>query len=1303
MNRIGKSNGRLQTKVESLLARRQLKTFMKKTAFGMSCIAVFCVVYALVAPALTVEWPPKCGLTEHTHTDECYGTVIPVEMNCTLDASDADIIIHEHDEFCYDENGNLICELPEVKAHTHDETCYMLVPTVDLEEGSGRDDDVVTESGADISTDITDEKTDEITETVTDEITNGIMDGVQEVVTEKTDTDTNTDADMNTDVNGGQSATEANDAVSAPQNSQDVHDSHEAPAGTDGAGNQNSPAVSGESEHVGLMNGQLLIASLDGTIPTSETPVCGMEEVIPHTHTASCYDANGNLICGMPQVIVHQHTEACRKVGEPQRGLICGKVEHTHTDLCWLDKQPEYYCGLEEHNHSDECYDENGELICGKVQHAHTEICMLEPEAMAIDETYTYETETVTTELHIAGDAMVPGAAHIAEDAALEFTAVPSVDDEEYEAYVEELAEEGIVVDAQIFEYELTYGGYPLDLSECEVTADIKPTESLIEFSQSPDAIGAMSAMAIDLEDETEIAQDEESQADLGLMILAGDAESEPQEGIISEESAVTLKLKSNRVRVGIIETANPTFTVQYYAPMQRIKSGKGNLSGYSSLEIIDTDRGTLSGGGDGSGGNMPKNGTANPSVKNIYLDSKGNVLTEEVMTEIYSAKEFTYLRAPNLKYFNIVTKDTLDGAYELTDVWVLKEGRDPKSTDENDWDKYKYDTDLKFTNRIESKINDRYIFIDENSVLRLIYDAKISTYSNPVNFYDYDISYGRLYQNATAAKNLNTSGYMLPCQLSDAIKAYGTVYMKTERQGINSDGNYEGTGTKLAFGNANTGTGLGNNLWRNNGKNNALNTSNTTGHSGAGNYKGLTFDIASGLDANGHIQYGTGIIAPKLFNDGTATGKTAYDDKEYALKFNRVGDTYTLSAVLGNGGTELAKARNLETFGHPGSYSIWTNHFWPMDSAPSWGGNLTDWNHDPKFGGTATKGKIKSATNSGDFPASDDGKDHNSYFGMQFAVSFELTKEYIGPLEYYFFGDDDMWVFLNGKRVIDIGGVHSSVGEYVNLWDYIDKNELAALGEDETKTYTLTFFYTERGASGSTCWMNFTLPTVVGLDLEKQLEEMNDTENGALWIEKTVDGIVDPTAEFEFTIELFTKDADGNITYLPDNYGGETLTRDESGAIIKGDKENVIHSGDKIKLKDGGAMVLYNIPAVIVEGEGENRTKKPVYYRITEAQSAGYHTTYTVTEEVLKKGNPELPGIQPDGDTTAQDMTGVEISGRIDANVLDKVIYTNHAAYELPNTGAGGTWMYTIGGLLAIGIAASFMYRKKLLQKERA
>lgn len=50
--------------------------------------------------------------------------------------------------------------------------------------------------------------------------------------------------------------------------------------------------------------------------------------------------------------------------------------------------------------------------------------------------------------------------------------------------------------------------------------------------------------------------------------------------------------------------------------------------------------------------------------------------------------------------------------------------------------------------------------------------------------------------------------------------------------------------------------------------------------------------------------------------------------------------------------------------------------------------------------------------------------------------------------IEYLFYGDDDMWVFLkdskgNQNLVCDIGGVHSSVGEIVNLWDWINPEKL--------------------------------------------------------------------------------------------------------------------------------------------------------------------------------------------------------------------------------------------------------------------
>ena len=75
-----------------------------------------------------------------------------------------------------------------------------------------------------------------------------------------------------------------------------------------------------------------------------------------------------------------------------------------------------------------------------------------------------------------------------------------------------------------------------------------------------------------------------------------------------------------------------------------------------------------------------------------------------------------------------------------------------------------------------------------------------------------------------------------------------------------------------------------------------------------------------------------------------------------------------------------------------------------------------------------------------------------------------------LGPLNYTFKGDDDMWVILDGKKVvIDLGGIHNAVEGSVDLRNYLTKGD--------TTTHTLTVLYLERGAGASNCYMNFTLP----------------------------------------------------------------------------------------------------------------------------------------------------------------------------------------------------------------------------------
>ena len=39
--------------------------------------------------------------------------------------------------------------------------------------------------------------------------------------------------------------------------------------------------------------------------------LCGQEEILLHTHDASCFDADGHWICGKMQVLEHIHDQSC--------------------------------------------------------------------------------------------------------------------------------------------------------------------------------------------------------------------------------------------------------------------------------------------------------------------------------------------------------------------------------------------------------------------------------------------------------------------------------------------------------------------------------------------------------------------------------------------------------------------------------------------------------------------------------------------------------------------------------------------------------------------------------------------------------------------------------------------------------------------------------------------------------------------------------------------------------------------------------------------------------------------------------
>lgn len=788
-------------------------------------------------------------------------------------------------------------------------------------------------------------------------------------------------------------------------------------------------------------------------------------------------------------------------------------------------------CGKEEHTHTEACYDENGALICGREEHTHTDACLL-----AVRE-LTYEDGQLTICLRV--ESMDP----LPEDLTLSV--------EEPQAAVQSAADGS----GQTFTRRLTLlsQGQQVDTSSYAMTATVQV---------KPQALEPLEAALEQLRQE---APESDTGISLTLSQTTGRQEEQLAEELMlpgGEIPAVTADVRSGVISVQAAGTANPHYTVQYYANIPRF-----NESGSNPLTVIDT-----------SGGKLPKN-RQTLTTKKIYLTpadgttnkNNGNatqqyrVAESKQLTRMYTDNQFEYIKSPNPSYINKLMDSP---SYTLAQLWVLKDGKSSSSENRADWDVYNDPGSVHFTNRKEAADANNVVYIHDDTVIRLVYDTNEAKENFPANFYDYDISGG---QDSAGRYLTGRNGI-------NAASNYGT-----SRNGKRTWGSYCDV---LAFGNDNCGTGMSryrfDELFLNKYSTKWTDSNKETHTIGADQY-GCTFGLADSLKDE-KIVYNEWLVAPDLFNEGTANGKTIYTN-DSSLTFSRVGDTYTLSAAtVGGVGTinDLQYLFNPSPNGTTTYSSIFTNDFWPLDGVAN-GTDPLFGKDTPDFYGydADAQGKDTSKTNvwketAGRLPGSDDGNNHNCFFGMQYAVKFTLTADYVGPLEYYFFGDDDMWVFLDDTLVCDIGGVHSSVGEYVNLWDYLQKGTAG--------THTLTFFYTERGASGSTCYMNFTLPSVSGVNIEQKTSDLE--------VRKQVVGQDESGQEFNFDIQFY----DQNGKPVLDDYAYTKYDKD--GKEI--DSNLVVHTGDKFTLKDGQYVRIRYLPFGL-------------RYTITENAVNGYTVSSTI------------------------------------------------------------------------------------------
>ncbi len=151
----------------------------------------------------------------------------------------------------------------------------------------------------------------------------------------------------------------------------------------------------------------------------------------------------------------------------------------------------------------------------------------------------------------------------------------------------------------------------------------------------------------------------------------------------------------------------------------------------------------------------------------------------------------------------------------------------------------------------------------------------------------------------------------------------------------------------------------------------------------------------------------------------------------------------------------------------------------------------------------------------------------HNFHFTAHLKIAMKIAAD--GRERFDFSGDDDVWVFLNGKLVLDIGGLHSKLsGHFIinrdgTLSTYVDTagSKTIDAGLHSGQVVNLDFFYAERSTTESNT--NITISNMnwpISADSKLESEIVGQVENSEKKLVQNIASITNRDPNSSLNIE---------------------------------------------------------------------------------------------------------------------------------------------------------------------------------------